>query len=101
MKKKIPGPRNPFVAAAKFKKAGAHGKSEKAKRRAANMAVRSGKTDDGLAANNPGGEKFAAPDFTCLTKTLTKVMATFVNVLGAGSRRRHGHRFNWSSHGAA
>lgn len=33
MKRKIPAPRNPFVAAAKFKKAGAHRKTEKALRR--------------------------------------------------------------------
>lgn len=33
MKRKRLAPRNPFVAAAKFRKAGAHGKSEKALRR--------------------------------------------------------------------
>ena len=32
-----PGPRNPFVAAARFKKAGAHQKSEKALRRLAKV----------------------------------------------------------------
>ncbi len=37
MDRKRPAPRNPFVAAAKFKKAGAHGKSEKAMRRAVNV----------------------------------------------------------------
>ena len=35
MKRKRLAPRNPLVAVAKFKKAGAHGKSEKALRRAA------------------------------------------------------------------
>ena len=37
MKRKPVLPRNPYVAAAKFKKAGAHGKSEKALRRAATV----------------------------------------------------------------
>lgn len=37
MKRKIPAPRNPYVAAAKFKKAGVHVKSKKARRRAAKM----------------------------------------------------------------
>lgn len=37
MKRKIRAPRNPFVVAAKFKKAGAHGKAEKALRRATKM----------------------------------------------------------------
>lgn len=32
-KRKSMAPRNPFVAAARFKKAGAHGKTEKAMRR--------------------------------------------------------------------
>ena len=40
MKRKPVLPRNPFVAAAKFKKAGAHGKSEKALRRAATVELR-------------------------------------------------------------
>lgn len=39
MKRKMLAPRNPFVAAAKFKKAGAHGKTEKALRRAARMEL--------------------------------------------------------------
>lgn len=40
--KKLPNlaPRNPLVAEAKFRKAGAHGKSEKALRRAEKMKVR-------------------------------------------------------------
>ena len=33
-------PRNPLVAPAKFRKAGAHGKSEKALRRATKMEIR-------------------------------------------------------------
>lgn len=37
MKRKSIKPRNPFVAAAKFKRAGAHGKTGKALRRAAKM----------------------------------------------------------------
>lgn len=37
--RKMPAPRNPFVAAAKFKKAGAHATTEKAKRRAAKSEV--------------------------------------------------------------
>jgi hypothetical protein len=37
VKRKQSAPRNPFVAAAKFKKAGAHGKSEKALRRASRI----------------------------------------------------------------
>lgn len=40
MKRKIPAQRNPFVAVAKFKKAGAHGKSKKALRRAEKMELR-------------------------------------------------------------
>ncbi len=39
MKRKRSAPRNPLVAVAKFKKAGAHGKSGKALRRAANMEL--------------------------------------------------------------
>ncbi len=39
MKRKIPPQRNPFVAVAKFKKAGAHGKSKKAQRRAEKMEL--------------------------------------------------------------
>ena len=39
MKRKQVLPRNPFVAAAKFKKAGAHGKSEKALRREGKMHI--------------------------------------------------------------
>lgn len=35
-------PRNPFVAAARFKPAGAHGKTEKALRRANKMELRTG-----------------------------------------------------------
>ncbi len=37
MKRKRAAPRNPLVAVAKFKKAGAHGRSEKALRWAAKM----------------------------------------------------------------
>ncbi|THF61660.1 hypothetical protein E6O51_09425 [Pseudothauera rhizosphaerae] len=33
-------PRNPYVASAKFRKAGAHGKTEKAQRRQAKAALR-------------------------------------------------------------
>lgn len=40
MKRKPTAPRNPFVAAAKFRKAGAHGKTGKASRRADKMALR-------------------------------------------------------------
>lgn len=40
-------PRSPFVAAAKFRKAGAHGMSSKARRRAEKMELRS---DHGIAA---------------------------------------------------
>ena len=40
MKRKMQAPRNPFVAAARFKKAGAHGKTVKAKRRAGRMEMR-------------------------------------------------------------
>lgn len=47
MKRKMLAPRNPFVAAAKFKKAGAHGKSKKALRRAEKMELQSG---HGIAA---------------------------------------------------
>ena len=47
MERKSPAPRNPFVAAAKFKKAGAHGKSNKARRRAEKVDLRS---DHGIAA---------------------------------------------------
>lgn len=39
MKRKMAAPRNPFVAAAKFKKAGAHDKTEKALRRALRMEL--------------------------------------------------------------
>lgn len=35
-----PAPRNPLVAAAKFRKAGVHGKSEKALRREEEMKLR-------------------------------------------------------------
>ena len=44
MKRKIMlvRPRNPLVAPAKFRKAGAHGKSEKALRRAAKMEIQEG-----------------------------------------------------------
>jgi len=35
-----PTPRNPLVAAAKFRKAGAHGKSEKALRREEEMVIK-------------------------------------------------------------
>lgn len=40
MKRKMSAPRNPFVAVARFKKAGAHGKSSKALRRAEKMELR-------------------------------------------------------------
>lgn len=39
MKRKRSAPRNPLVAAAKFRTAGAHGWSEKSLRRAAKMAL--------------------------------------------------------------
>lgn len=39
MKRKMSAPRNPFVVTAKFKKAGAHRKPNKALRRAAHVAV--------------------------------------------------------------
>jgi hypothetical protein len=39
MKRKTIAPRNPLVAAAKFRKAGAHGASEKAQRRKAKMEL--------------------------------------------------------------
>lgn len=42
MKRKSLAPRNPFVAAAKFRKAGKHDKTEKALRRAARMAMQQG-----------------------------------------------------------
>lgn len=42
MKRKMSAPRNPFVAVAMFKKAGAHGKSSKALRRAEKMELQSG-----------------------------------------------------------
>lgn len=38
-KRKSPAPRNPFVAAARERKAGRHGKTEKALRRAARMEM--------------------------------------------------------------
>ncbi len=40
MKRKKQAPRNPLVAVARFKKAGAHGRSEKGARRAAAMELR-------------------------------------------------------------
>lgn len=39
MKRKSMAPRNPFVAVAKFMKGGAHGKTEKALRRASRMEL--------------------------------------------------------------
>lgn len=39
MRRKITAPRNPLIAAARFKKAGAHGKSIKARRRAEKMEL--------------------------------------------------------------
>lgn len=42
MNRKMMAPRNPFVAVAKLKKAGAHGKSKKALRRAEKMELQSG-----------------------------------------------------------
>lgn len=42
MKRKMTAPRNPFVAAAKFKKAGAHGKTTKALRRTEKMELERG-----------------------------------------------------------
>ncbi len=42
MKRKSLAPRNPFVAAALMKKAGKHGKTEKALRRAARMETQQG-----------------------------------------------------------
>ena len=39
MKRKPMAPRNPFVAAAKFRNAGVHGKTEKALRRAAKQML--------------------------------------------------------------
>lgn len=39
MKRKMTAPRNPLIAAARFKKAGAHGKSIKARRRAEKMEL--------------------------------------------------------------
>lgn len=42
MKRKSMAPRNPFVAAARFRKAGEHRKSKKALRRAARMAMQQG-----------------------------------------------------------
>lgn len=46
--KKLPShaPRNPLVAAAKFRKAGAHGKSEKALRREAQMKSKNWSSTD-------------------------------------------------------
>ncbi len=42
MKRKSTTPRNPFVAAVRFRKAGKHGKTEKALRRAARMEIQQG-----------------------------------------------------------
>lgn len=42
MKRKSMAPRNPFVAVARFKKAGVHSKTEKALRRAARMEIQHG-----------------------------------------------------------
>lgn len=39
MKQRKSAPRNPLVAVAKFKKAGAHGRSEKVSRRAVKMEL--------------------------------------------------------------
>lgn len=43
-----PAPRNPLVAVAKFRKAGAHGKSEKAQRREEKMRVRKLASSSGI-----------------------------------------------------
>lgn len=43
-----PAPRNPLVAVAKFRKAGAHGKSEKAQRREERMRVRKLASSSGI-----------------------------------------------------
>lgn len=59
MKRKITAPRNPFVAAAKMKKAGAHGKSNKALRRAGKIEMQ--RRVGVVAAHrtfNPGQDEF-------------------------------------------
>lgn len=60
MKKKMKTivPRNPLVALAKFKAAGAHGKSKKAMRRAAKMEVQ---REHGARCKGGAGQDFALP----------------------------------------
>jgi hypothetical protein len=64
MKRKIPAQRNPFVAVAKFKKAGAHGKSKKALRRAEKKELQ-GKVGVVAAHRtfNPGQDEFESLTF--------------------------------------
>ncbi len=64
MKRKMTAPRNPFVAAAKFKKAGAHVKSMKALRRGEKMYLQ-GKVGVVAAHRtfNPAQEEFESLTF--------------------------------------
>ena len=57
---KIPAPRNPFVVAAKMKKAGAHRKTEKAVRRAEKVDLVRGRSSTGFRALGfyPSGSRF-------------------------------------------
>ena len=50
-KRKSMAPRNPFVAVARFKKAGVHGKTEKALRRAARIETQRDLWPSGKAAD--------------------------------------------------
>lgn len=84
--KKLPAPRNPFVAPAKFRKAGAHQKSLKSLRRAAKMQLQreSGRVAEGtwLLTRRRTGSNPSAPTTNSYAWPLTPLPVQ--DVIGSG-----------------
>lgn len=90
MKRKPTAPRNPLVAAAKFKKAGAHGKTEKALRRAARIEL---KRECGVMAAQypfkvPGSGSNPGAPTSSTTKTNRRRFVSAVLFLGSQAARQ-------------
>lgn len=86
MKRKMLAPRNPFVAVAKMKKAGAHGKSIKARRRAEKMELRGCSSRVEHPAFNRTESVQSAPPLPAPSKTHSKSALRLMLSLLCGGR---------------
>lgn len=85
MKRKPSAPRNPYVAVARMKKAGAHRKSNKALRRAENMKVRECSSDGSSNRLLPGRSQVRGLSLPPSAKSIDTNDSVFMDVFQINS----------------